>query len=55
MAYVCKNCHYKLEQATLEVEQRPDCGKHYCIRPATAAESVAYQNRKQEHLRKNTP
>lgn len=51
MVYVCDRCHFEFERASKEVEQCPDCGKQYCVRPASPEEAAAYEERKQELLK----
>lgn len=48
MVYVCDKCHFEFERMSPDVEQCPDCGKQFCVRPATQAEAAAYESRKQE-------
>lgn len=46
MVYACGKCRFEFKRMTPEVEQCPDCGKQYCIRPATPEEQSAYEQRK---------
>ena len=48
MVYICKGCRFEFERSAKDVEQCPDCGKQYCIRPATLDEEAKFKIRKKE-------